>query len=173
MVCNSLGILWPESRIRLLVHYACPLSSLCKLIWNRWTCIKCCQIFYGESVSRTKSVQYINYILWNKWSCFHLSFDDCGSICTSFHHHHRILNMDHFSLLRVRSWSSGSHCNTCYVNILYHMFMWNIFWVQFYHNIIWKTFQTFFSKRSLAFWMSPCLQRLQSGLALREWHHHD
>ena len=35
--CKSSDTFWLEYRIRLFVHYTISFSSLCKLIWRRWT----------------------------------------------------------------------------------------------------------------------------------------
>ena len=72
------------------------------LIWKHWT-YKMLVRYITCRVCVKGYIHSLNDLLCNLWlqvgfQLTHFSFDNCESICTSFHYHHQIGNMNHYSL---------------------------------------------------------------------------
>ena len=116
--CKYADTFWFADRTRLFVQYTISLSSLWKtylkaLNWNA------CQIYIVECVSKNKHILSVIH-LYNMWGCMFSAYPFplwwmIEYIYTLSYYHHQIGSANYYPLFRVRSWSNGVRCMSCYI----------------------------------------------------------
>ena len=112
---------WLVDRTRLIAQYTISLSSLCKLIWRRWT--------------HKMPIRYILSSVWVRLSILsplsiieYVGLYVPNSLVNTYtlsYYHHQIRSMNYDPLVMARSWDNGIRCMSFYIlkdNVLWrHM----------------------------------------------------
>ena len=100
---------WLKGRIRLFVHNAISLSSLCKLIWRHWIYTMTVGYILSSLSMRLSIFSQLSHIQHMGLYVFSLpiSFVIIEIIYTLSYNRHQIGRMNYSLLFRVRSWNNG------------------------------------------------------------------